>query len=104
MRGWIHSMIDVFEREIGHGGGPSHNVIEDYNITDSNILSDVNYINECIRTGQSEYSAGELRCIKGFLLALLKIPKIERARQAHAYFDWNDKNASVEDYLESSEE
>ena len=103
VHGWIHKMIDVFEYEIRHRGGPAHSVIEDYNINNSSIEGDIKYINKCIHgEKECEYSVGELRCIKAFLLALLQIPELERAKQAHAYFDWDDEDASVEDYFEEA--
>lgn len=102
VRGWIHRMIDEFEDEIGHAGGPSYSVIEDYNLTNSCIRGDIAFIDTLIREGNTDngYSVGELYCIKGFLRALLQIPERERAEQAWGYYDWDDADASPDDYME----
>ena len=104
IRGSIHRLIDAFEDVFpGISNEISHSVISDYNIRNSDLDYAIRYVEERLLTESDLGICEVLESTRHFLKCLRAINEVTRAYQAHEYYDWEDPDASWQDYIETEE-
>lgn len=103
VHGSIHKLIDAFEHVCPDAGTIAHCVIEDYNIRDCDLRWDIEKIDKDLNSLNEIFDPKnkEKITVRRFLFLLLSIPEETRAKQAHAYYDWDDPDAHWTDYMEN---